>query len=605
MGVAAAARANGDPVRRSLSLHGRTELIALAILLLALAVRLPAFLRSDFPLNDGGLFFVMSDEIAAAHFSLPYATSYNADGIPFTYPPLSFFLTAFLSQALGLPLIELVRYLPLIANLLAIIAFIALARSLLRGREGIFLAALAFVLTPRSYEWLVMGGGLTRSLGFLLALTALSQAVALYQRPSARRVVAVGALIGLTWLTHLEMGLFASYSLLLLYLARGRSWQGLRAGAAVALSAVALSAPWWLLVAHYHGLAPYRAASATAGWSSVGQTVSGLLQFVFAEQQLLTVLGGLSALGLIVCVLRREWLLPVWLLLVFVLTPRSAPTEAAVPVAMLVSLGLTDAVLVALRKLAHGLARIDGASARARLIAAVASGERGLLVGAVAVMVSCTALALPVGLPSRAAADPLEALPAAEREAMAWIADQTPAASKFLVLSPKASWEVDYVLEWFPALAQRKSVLTVQGSEWLAGWIHARRACLYGRFRADGMGALEEMEDWLQRMGIAYSHVYVSRLVQGPLDLDPLRDALVTSSHYRVLYDGRGGTVLARASGESGAASMADDPPIAHDCQTLFDQPEPVQVAYRAAYGGRAPWAWKDEHTREIGAWHP
>jgi hypothetical protein len=50
---------------------------------------------------------------------------------------------------------------------------------------------------------------------------------------------------------------------------------------------------------------------------------------------------------------------------------------------------------------------------------------------------------------------------------------------------------------------------------------------------------------------------------------------------------------------------MVDDPPIAHDCQTLFDQPEPVQVAYRAIHGARAPWAWKDEHTREIGAWHP
>jgi len=261
-------------------------------------------------------------------------------------------------------------------------------------------------------------------------------------------------------------------------------------------------------------------------------------------------------------------------------------------------------VLVGLRKLARGLARIDGAS-RARLIPAGVNSERGLLVGAVAVMVSCANLALPVGLPSRAAAGPLEALPAAEREAMAWIANQTPAASKFLVLSPKTSWEVDYVLEWFPALAHRKSVLTVQGSEWLAGWTHARRACLYGRLRTDGMSGLGEMEDWLQRMGIAYSHVYVSRLVQGPLDLDALRDALVSSSRYRVLYDGRGGTVLARAHEATAVAPMADDPPIAHDCQTLFDQSEPIQVTYRAAHGARAPWAWKDDHTHEIGAWRP
>jgi hypothetical protein len=222
------------------------------------------------------------------------------------------------------------------------------------------------------------------------------------------------------------------------------------------------------------------------------------------------------------------------------------------------------------------------------------------LVGAVVVAVSCADLALPLGLPSHAGADPLEALPAPEREAMAWIADQTPAGSTFLVLSPKASWEVDYVLEWFPALAQRKSVLTVQGSEWLPGGIHARRACLYTRFRTDGMGDLDAMESWLQRMQIGYTHVYVPRQVQGPLDLDDLRAALLSSARYRVLRDGPGGTVLARANGADTGAVVAEDPPVARDCQTLYDQPAPIQAAYSALHGARAPWDWKDEHTREI-----
>src|SRR5215216_4387537 len=53
----------------------------LAILLLALVVRLPFFLESDFPLNDGGMFFVMAREIASAHFALPATTSYNGDAI--------------------------------------------------------------------------------------------------------------------------------------------------------------------------------------------------------------------------------------------------------------------------------------------------------------------------------------------------------------------------------------------------------------------------------------------------------------------------------------------------------------------------------------------
>ena len=127
---------------------------------------------------------------------------------------------------------------------------------------------------------------------------------------SAVRIVATGGLIALTWLTHLEMGLFVSYSFLLLFLAYGRSWEALRAGAALGLSAAVLSAPWWLLIAGYHGLAPYRAASATAGWSSIGDILAALLRYVFSEQQLLTLLGVLVVLGLASCLIRRRWLLP-------------------------------------------------------------------------------------------------------------------------------------------------------------------------------------------------------------------------------------------------------------------------------------------------------
>ena len=588
-------------MQRASVLPARPDATILAILVLALVVRLPFFLGSDFPLNDGGLFFVMSEEVAAAHYSLPYVTSYNADRLPFAYPPFSFFLTAFLSQALSIPLITLVRYLPLLANLLAIIPFIVLARSLLRTRDRVFFAAVAFVLVPRSYEWLVMGGGLTRSLGFLFALTALCQAVGLYRRPSAPRIVVAAGLVALTWLTHLEMGLFVSYSYLLLFLSHGRSRRGLLAGAAVGLGAGVLTAPWWLVIARYHGLEPYRAASATAGWSSLGGALTALQQFLFSEQPSLAFLGGLTALGLVACVARRQWLLPLWLLLVFVLTPRSAPTEGTVPAALLMGIGLADVVLAPLPRLAAGRGWIETAAARLRVGLTIPHWEHRVLVGTLAATVSFADLVLPVGSPPHLGNNPLETLPAPEREAMAWIASHTPPASAFLVLSPKTSWEVDYVLEWFPALARRKSVLTVQGSEWLPGWAHARRACLYNRFHAGGMDDLDTMNAWLERMGITYTHVYVSRLAPGPVDLGDLREALLASPGFQVLFDGAGATVFARTGAEPGQGSAAAQSPIARDCQTLFDQPEGIQAAFHDTYGERAPWAWADAHAHEIG----
>jgi hypothetical protein len=194
----------------------------------------------------------------------------------------------------------------------------------------------------------------------------------------------------------------------------------------------------------------------------------------------------------------------------------------------------------------------------------------------------------------------LEALPDAERQSMAWIAEATPPDSTFLVLSPKVSWEADYVLEWFPALAGRKSILTPQGSEWLAAWTHARRTCLYNKFRGEALGSAEQMETWLERMQVPYSHVYVSKLVHGPINLEPLRQELLSSPDYQVLRDDAGATVLARAAPSPLVAQAASEPPLAPDCRSFYDEPPRVQTAFYQMHGERAPWMWVAEHTREV-----
>ena len=52
---------------------------------------------------------------------------------------------------------------------------------------------------------------------------------------------------------------------------------------------------------------------------------------------------------------------------------------------------------------------------------------------------------------------------------MAWIGENVPAASRFLVLTGTTSVACDSVLEWFPALTGRQSIFTVQGREWTEG----------------------------------------------------------------------------------------------------------------------------------------
>ena len=54
-----------------------------------------------------------------------------------------------------------------------------------------------------------------------------------------------------------------------------------------------------------------------------------------------------------------------------------------------------------------------------------------------------------------------------DRDAMQWVAQETPAGSRFLVVSGKGIWPCDSVSEWFPTLSNRISLATPQGYEWM------------------------------------------------------------------------------------------------------------------------------------------
>ncbi|MBC7251439.1 MAG: hypothetical protein H5T62_14295 [Anaerolineae bacterium] len=137
-------------------------LLAWAILFGAL-VRFAPALDSPFPINDGGLFYAMMGDLIAADYNFPLYTTYNAAHIPFAYPPLPFYLTALLSQWLGIPLLSLIRWLPPLVTTLTIPAFYLLARAILKSRLQASLASVAFAMLPRAFDLFIVGGGLTRT----------------------------------------------------------------------------------------------------------------------------------------------------------------------------------------------------------------------------------------------------------------------------------------------------------------------------------------------------------------------------------------------------------------------------------------------------------
>ena len=62
------------------------NVLVAAALILGSIVRLIPVLGSDFPINDGGLFAAMIDDLVRHGPSLPRVVDYNGGDIPFAYP---------------------------------------------------------------------------------------------------------------------------------------------------------------------------------------------------------------------------------------------------------------------------------------------------------------------------------------------------------------------------------------------------------------------------------------------------------------------------------------------------------------------------------------
>jgi hypothetical protein len=495
-----------------------------AILILIFATIIGSLLRvafpllSSFPLNDGGLFYAMIRDLQNSHYALPIFTTYNHAQIPFAYPPLAFYAAGLLSDLTHFDLLIILRLIPPIVSAAAIPVFYLLAKEFLPAKISAAMAALLFAFAQRIFAWQIMGGGITRSFGFLFALLTIYYTTKLLSTHAARFIPWTSIWGALTILTHPEAIPQTALAVLIIYLFRDRSGKGLLLSLASTSVILLLTAPWWITVLRAHGIAPYLGI-----WSAANSNSNPLLarpvalfQFLITEEPFLPFLAFLGLIGTFKNLARREYFLPLWMVLPYLLDPRSGPLYVMIALLILAVQGLLEIILPALSNLKN-----EGND----FFTLLKSG------GIKSFLLFILIYLLVAGYFSAAKIFGRATLTRSGTEAMAWIRGNTSSDAAFLVITGGQPL-LDPASDWFPALTERISLGTVFGYEWVNDNQFAQRVTRYETLQECREQTIDCIESWSIENKIEFTHVYI----QSNGDFFPLQMDLQNSPDYKQQY---------------------------------------------------------------------
>jgi hypothetical protein len=204
-----------------------------------------------------------------------------------------------------------------------------------------------------------------------------------------------------------------------------------------------------------HGLEPFVSVFHSGLYGT--PIIKAIVLNILARQGFIPVLLILRLAGIAWSIWKRQsYFLLAWTALPFIVEPRSAASVAFYPHCMLAAIGLVNAIPALFRRftLQKGLVRDDKEKNHIRWVDLALFTllfylfVESYLYGFRQINTSLTG---------------------ADRAVMSWVRQNTPAGSRFLLLTGGHGPETDAFQEWFPALSVRQSLTTIQGLEWLLG----------------------------------------------------------------------------------------------------------------------------------------
>lgn len=326
----------------------RKSIAPVVVASIAVAVFIRCFVGYgvQFPINDGGLWYVVARTIAASGFTLPTQIHFNGEMIPFCYPPLAGYLIAALHKMFNVPLLDLIATTPFFLNIAAVLAFALFAGSEISNTRTKKLAIFLFPLTIQSYAIFLAGGGVSRNLG--LAFQLLAWYSCLRATNHLQRGIFAGIFNGLAILSHPTGGLWSCLGILFYWAIEKRLTA--KDFITITITTALVVSPWLISELTAQGFAPFLRA-----FQSSGDEMFSWQLFATPDRLILPAqsLRALAMLGLVVLVAERRLLAPALFLTALIFDHRGLFVLNGVVIGTLAAAYGLNAVLELIEESAH------------------------------------------------------------------------------------------------------------------------------------------------------------------------------------------------------------------------------------------------------------
>ncbi len=483
--------------------------LALGFMCLVLIGRIPLLKSPTLPINDGGLFIPVVRMIRTNPLSYPQNMGYNLP-IPFAYPPLGMYLLAAISAVIPNAELPLFTLTPFIIAILCIPLFFLLAYYLTKSRSIAGIATLITAIIPESYQWIIMGAGITRATGAFFALCTLVAVVLWQQKPSRLLFCLIGLFCGLVFLSHPDTSVFIVYSVCIFILTDQTETLVQRILTIMGILGIGgiIAAPWPIRVITFHGFTPYAFVAELRQHN--GFPMENLIWILSNELQYRLLLVS-AASGILIAYFTKYRRLIIWAAVVLVARATSMISFDVFPLALLAGIGLTTLPVIFTKQIYRQTYK--------------------------AIVIMFLLFSFPWSV--QTVSERFTRLRSDDISALEWVKQFTPQSARFILISSQPDWWKDAVPEWFPAITGRISLVTVQGSEWTPFTEHHRTILFHQAIRRCNQSTIACIESAATLAALPFSHLYLVKHKDQPGvgDYCPLLlHSIRNSANYRVIF---------------------------------------------------------------------